>query len=966
MEKYFNFSEREKEIYLKWEASEIFKFDEKDEKPVFNICMPPPNANGELHLGHSLGYVVMDILGRFHRMMGKRVLLLPGKDHAGIQTQVVFESLLTKKGIDVTKMKREDFYKQCYEFCLDRSNYMRAQEKTLGLTADWEKEIFTLDPRLNTIVYQTFSDMWKDGLIYKGKRMIHWSVFSQTAISDIEVDYREENGHFWHIAYPLKSKNTLPSKSKFDFEKLALKLVFQNNSEVYVFSNTSNELPIGSILFNIPINQKEWIVNSRLEYNSKSEWDEDSKSISLKLKEEFSDLEYPLKVYRLLENIDVSQNVIVATTRPETMLGDSAVAVHPLDIRYKTIVGKKIILPIQNREIPIISDERVTMGFGTGAVKITPAHDFLDFEIGETHDLEKIQVINQFGKMTKAAGVDYEGLSSIECRKKLVNDLGENFIIKVEKIKHKVPISERGKDIIEPLISEQWFLNVDKEGNSLKKKALKFIEEGKINIYPPRLKAMFVQWLTKLKDWNISRQIIWGHQMPVWYNKDEDSIHIGSNAPNNGNWEREEDTFDTWFSSGQWSFSTLAANNLLDINSIEKSKLFPNHTMVMGKDILFFWACRMLLFATYRFQTIPWKNIYFTGLILDKDGKKMSKSKGNGIEPLELIEKYGTDALRLGLISGSTPGNDTRISENKIKGSSNFINKIWNAAKFVNLQLKGFKPEADFDFNTLQNHFSKWILEELSKTKNSVTNKINNYDLSLAMQELYSFTWTIFCDWYLEFYKVQKQNPNIIHHESIVILQVVTAQLITMLHPFIPFVTEEIYNKVPALKNDSFFLANSPWEKMPKIQSTNSSETKIVLKIITSIRSIKSFLKIEARNITNISLNINLSEESIFFIEKMAQVNFISRDEIENQSFILKPTSKAIIYFATNKKSIYKKVLENEMEQLRRLIQKDNLKLNNAKFIKNAPEEIVKKIKTYHDDNVKNLTILKNEIEINK
>ncbi len=975
LDKHFNFSEREQAIYEAWEKAGIFKPEaaKDQDAPVFNISMPPPNANGELHLGHSYGYAVMDILGRFHRLQGKRVLLLPGKDHAGIQTQVVFEKRLAAAGVDVATMDRADFYRQCYDFCTDRAAYMRGQEKILGLSADWDRETFTLDPKLSEIVFDTFKKMWEDGLIYRGERIIHWSVYSQTAISDIEVEYKEEKGHLWHIAYGIPEKQATPKRAKFAYSAFDFTEIHNTHNEYYaVVGAAQTALELNTLLEKAPATEEDepvaWLVNQCIRLENFEEVETKLKTASSSAKDKLSGLSYPLEVYSLLLDVDVSEHIIVATTRPETMLGDAGVAVHPEDQRYAHLVGKEVTIPIQNRNIKIIADDRVEMAFGTGAVKITPAHDFLDYDIGETHDLERIKVIDQKGLMTKLAGADFEGLATLECREKLVARLEtEGFLVKVEEINHKVPIAERGKDVIEPLISKQWFMKVDMEGNSLRRRALKLVEEDKINIYPARSKKMFVQWLGKLRDWNISRQISWGHRMPVWYNvENREEVHVGTTAPETGNWEQETDTFDTWFSSGQWSYSTLGAQGLLDMEDIASSDYFPNHTMVMGKDILFFWACRMLLFSTYRFDTIPWKNVYFTGLVTDKNGQKMSKSKGNGIEPLSLIKEFGTDALRIGLIAGSTAGNNTRIGEQKVKGYSNFINKLWNASKFALNLLKEDDGGRIESFDELKYENSKWIIQELQKVQASVSEKLADYELFIAAQELYQFTWDVFCDWYIEIVKIHGYNPTVDKGESQKVMKLVLSQLITLLHPFIPFVTEEIYGKIPGLaKADEPILCNSAWNKIPFEVPAKEYETGIILQVVSSIRSLKNFLEIPLKDVVKISLNVSLSDESKFIVGKMAQVEMVNKAEMEALDFVMKPINNAVIYFATEKKDIYKETLKNELANLKRLIDKDAKKLNNERFVKNAPEEILEKTRAYYQDNVKNLAAIQKDIELN-
>ncbi len=859
LDKYFEFATREPELYALWQSQGVFQPESAADQnsEVFNIAMPPPNANGELHLGHAFGYTVMDILGRFHRMNGKRVLLLPGKDHAGIQTQVVFEKQLKKNGVDYTNVPVEDLYNQCYEFCIDRANYMRSQEYKLGISADWSREFFTLDPRLNDIIFETFAKMWKEGLIYKGTRIINWSVFSQTAISDVEVEYKESEDGFWHIRY--------------DFADAAG-----------------------------------------------------------------------------LDPAVAKAGMITATTRPETMLGDTALAVNPEDPRYTAIIGKRVRVPLTNREIPIVADKRVDLEFGTGVVKVTPAHDFTDYDIGQDHNLPMIQVIGKDGLMTPEAGEGFAGLTSKACREKVVEMLEQQGqLVEKTTIKHKVPIGERGKDIIEPLISEQWFVNVDKPGASLKGRALSFVREGRIKIYPERFQVLFEQWLENLRDWNISRQIWWGHRLPVWYRtvNGKEEIHVAAQAPEGADWVQEKDTFDTWFSSGQWAYSTFAAAGLSNLDDPEKRvPYFPSHTMVMGRDILFFWACRMLLLTTYRLNDVPWKNIYFTGLIRDEHGQKMSKSKGNGIEPNDMINKYGADSLRLAMVMGAAPGNDLILSERKFDGYSKFINKIWNAGKLLELKFPAVAATSPGD-PALET--SRWILNELALLQESVSKKMNEYDISIAADELYNFTWSVFCDWYLEAMKALIDSGNEqFAQETRWVAETCFSKILQLLHPIIPFVTEEMFQKL------SFFetqrakgtLAVQLWDAaaLGKYKRADGSAAfQEVQKIVTAIRSVKAALNLSQKR-TKVAMEGSLSAESALLVQELAKVDFVEAAQIDSANALKKPYGSGAVICEVEGKENYKKRLEKDLENNRGVI--DNLEKKLAgSFATQAKPDVVEK-----------------------
>lgn len=819
LDKHFDFATKEAEIYKLWEKGGVFK-PENAANPsaeVFDITMPPPNANGELHIGHCYGHTIMDILGRYNRLQGRRVLLVPGKDHAGIQTQVVYEKKLRAEGVEVEKMSREEFWKSCYDFCIDRSAYMRGQEKLIGTGADFDREVFTLDPKVSEIVYETFVKMYQDGLVYRGTRIVNWSVYSQTSISDVEVEYKEEKGHLWHIKYPFVEKLEKPERKKISLEKIGGELIKNEGNHWIILAKNAPELKTGEVVVKKEIVdeieiERDLVIFKMEKLGAKSK-PEQLEKFNEQIKEKIA-AEDEIMVIELVPELDQHDCIVVATTRPETMLGDTAVSVHPLDPRYTHLIGKKVRVPVVNREIPIIADERIDIGFGTGAVKTTPAHDFLDYQIGVDHKLEQIQVIDKLGQMTEAAGKKYQGMKLLDCRTQLVKDLNESGdLLLTEEITHKVPISERGKDVVEPLISTQWFVNVDKEGLSLKKRALELINSGRIKVYPARLKEMIVQWLENLNDWNISRQILWGHRMPVWYkhkDTEKEEIYVGMKAPSGTGWEQETDTFDTWFSSGQWPYSTLASLGFLDLENPQQSDFFPTHTMVMGRDILLFWACRMLLFSAYRFNEVPWKNIFFTGLIRDAKGQKMSKSKGNGVEPKEMLSKYGADALRTGLLAGSTPGQDVKFNEKKVDAYGKFLNKIWNAAKLVAL-----KGEGDYRLKVpalkdLKLSSSAWMLGYIHEAQQEYRRRLDNYELSNALDTIYHFSWDIFCSWYLEFAKVELEAASEHTEEIKAVMFAAFGEILKMLHPFMPFFTEEIWMSMEKLGRDKM-LAEQQW-----------------------------------------------------------------------------------------------------------------------------------------------------------
>ena len=885
-DKHFNHHEQEAKLYALWEKAGVFKPESaKDQTAAaFNIAMPPPNANGELHLGHAFGYTVMDILGRYHRLLGERVLLIPGKDHAGIQTQVVFEKKLKSEGIDITKIPVTELYDQCYAFCQDRAGYMRAQEKTLGISADWDRELFTLDPRLNDIIFETFERLWKDELVYKGHRMVNWSVFSQTSISDVEVEYKEQDGHLWYIAYQIEGGSVATS----DVIKLP----------------NGQSIPLGN------------------------------------------------------------PGIYTATTRPETMLGDTALAVHPDDDRYKAFIGKRAIVPIVNRSIPIVADKRVDPTYGTGVIKITPAHDFADYYIGVDHNLEAIQVIGKDGKMTEAAGADYVGLKSAEARLKVIEQLTQlGVLLDTIKIKHKVPIGERGKDIIEPLISEQWFVNVDKPGKSLKENALKLVRSGSIQIFPARFQVLFEQWLENLRDWNISRQLWWGHRLPVWHRTTDGNLEtkVGRNRPEGNGWEQETDVFDTWFSSGQWAYSTTAACGQLDLDAAAaENPFFPTHTMVMGRDILFFWACRMLLLTAYRTGQVPWKNIYFTGLIRDEHGQKMSKSKGNGIDPNKTIERFGADSLRLALIMGASPGNDIALSERKIEGYSKFGNKLWNAAKLIEMKVGSSVAPLP---KTITLGINRWILSELANAHKVTTEKLSELEISIAANELYYFSWFSFCDKYLEMMKVFIELGTPAQQaETASVAAFCFRSLLTLLHPFIPFITEEIYQTMACI-NSGGTLATSSWaDALLTATTPEEKELLTAVEIVAAIRSVKAALNIAHKRI-RVSLTHSLSPENSLLVGELAKVDYVAATEITGDLALRKPVLDGVVICEVEGKENYRKRLEKDIAQYRGVIENIEKKLG-GDFVNLAKPELVEKEREKLELSVKAVTELQSELAL--
>lgn len=704
LDKRFKPQKIEGKIYSFWEKNGFFKPDLKKKKKPFCILMPPPNANGPLHIGHAVFVTIQDILTRFHRMRQEPTLWLPGFDHAGFETWVVFEK---KQKKDLSKTKKS-LYREILRFTKENIKTCREQLKKLGASCDWSREKFTLDEDIVKIVCQTFKKLFSDGLVYRGERIINWCVKHQTSLSDLETTHQEVKGKLYYIRYPLKDE-----KGKY---------------------------------------------------------------------------------------------VVVATTRPETMLGDTALAFHPKDKRYKNLFGKKAIVPFVSREIPIIKDRAVDPEFGSGIVKVTPAHDPVDFEIGERHGLKKVEVIGKDGRMKGEIPSQFKGLKTKEARKKIIEELKKMGLLeKEEDYSYSVVVCYKCKTPIEFLISKQWFIKIE----PLAKKAIEVVRKNKIKFHPSFYKKIFLNWMKDIRDWNISRQIIWGIQMPIWYCKKcqkekRKYIIVATKKPKrcprckSRDLVQEKDVFDTWFSSGQWPFAALGYPRSKDFKTF-----YPTSVMETGWDILFFWVARMIMLSLYRTGEIPFENVVLHGLVRDKDRQKMSKSKGNVIDPLGVIEDFGADALRMALVFGTSTGRDIIISEEKIIGQRNFANKIWNAGRFVLMNLeKNFDPKKIKPKLTPED---KWILKELKSTFKKVTKALENFEFHIAAHEIYHFFWHKFCDKTIENCKKRiyqgedKETPKWV-------LYVVLLNSLKLLHPFMPFVTEEIYQKLPAREKKALII----------------------------------------------------------------------------------------------------------------------------------------------------------------
>ncbi len=763
--------EVEKKWQEKWESLKAFSPDPQDDGEPFCVVIPPPNVTGSLHMGHAFNTALIDVVVRFQRLLGKNVLCLPGTDHASIAVQTILEKQLKSEGKTSEDIGRDEFLKRAWNWKDQSGGRIVSQLKRIGYSVDWTRERFTLDQKLNEAVIEAFNILYKKNLIYRGEYLVNWCPESQSAVSDLEVEMQEVNGHLWHFKYPLISESG--------------------------------------------------------------------------------------------EQLD--KYLEVATTRPETLLGDTAVAVNPDDDRYKEFIGVKVKVPFVDREIPIIADSHVDKDFGTGCVKVTPAHDPNDFAIGKRHNLKQINVMNKDGTLNINAGI-FQNLDRYEARKKIIKELDNlGLLTKIEDYKHTVPFSDRGKVPIEPLLSTQWFLKMDE----ISKGCLNEIDSKKPSFIPPRWEKVYKDWLEKINDWCISRQLWWGHQIPAWYVLDKSQDSIEQNTPYivarneedalieankkfglNIKLVRDKDVLDTWFSSGLWPFSTLGWPNT---NDPDFKKWYPNSVLVTGFDIIFFWVARMTMMGNTFTNNIPFKDVYIHGLVRDENNKKMSKSSGNGIDPILLIDKYGSDALRFALIREvAGAGQDIRLdfdrkkdTSSTVEASRNFANKLWNATKFV---LINKTSNNNYSLNesdeTSLKLCDKWILSKLNQVNIKVAALLKEYKLGESAKLLYEFTWNDFCDWYVEFAKQRFNNKETNNRQiSEKVLIKVLNDILVMIHPFMPHITEELWH-ILQLKPDEALLSLQKWP----IQENKFVDNKLdksfqqLFEIIRLIRNLRAEL----------------------------------------------------------------------------------------------------------------------------
>ena len=693
----------EDRIYENWEEKKYFHAEVDHTKLPFTIVIPPPNITGQLHMGHALDETMQDIIIRFKRMQGYNALWQPGTDHASIATEVKVINELKKQGITKADLGREGFLEKCWQWREEYGHRIVKQLKKLGSSCDWDRERFTMDEGCNRAVTETFVKMHEKGWIYKGNRIVNWCPVCQTSISDAEVEYKEQQSHFWHIKYPLIEEDGSVSTTRF--------------------------------------------------------------------------LEF-------------------ATTRPETMLGDTAVAVNPEDPRYKDLIGKMVMLPIVNRPIPIVGDEHADPEEGTGVVKITPAHDPNDFEVGKRHNLPVINILNDDATINEEGG-KYQGMDRYAARDAIVKELDEmGLLVGIEDLTHNVGTHDRCGTTVEPMVKEQWFVKMDE----LIKPAVKAVEDGEIQLIPKSMEKTYFNWTNNIKDWCISRQLWWGHRIPAWYCDDCGETIVARQAPDkcpkcgSTHLHQDPDTLDTWFSSALWPFETLGWPEQTE----DLKYFYPTDVLVTGYDIIFFWVIRMIFSGYEQMGERPFKTVLFHGLVRDSQGRKMSKSLGNGIDPLEIIDKYGADALRLTLITGNAPGNDMRFYIERVENSRNFANKVWNASRFIMMNMKDGE---EADPAKLPEHLQpedQWILSRFNQVVKDVTENMEKFELGIAVQKVYDFIWGEFCDWYIEMVKPRLYRTDDAASKDAVLwtLQTVLIGGLKLLHPFMPFITEEIFTTI--------------------------------------------------------------------------------------------------------------------------------------------------------------------------
>ncbi len=848
-------SEIEEKWYDFWETHGVFHDEPEEGAEGFSIVLPPPNVTGQLHMGHALDGTLQDILVRYKRMQGYNVLWLPGKDHAGIATQVKVEKQIAEEGLNKYDLGREKFLERVWAWKEKYGNTIGKQIRKLGSSCDWTRERFTMDDICARAVREVFCALYEKGLIYQGNRITNWCPRCRTALSDIEVEHEDETGHLWYFRYPIVGEDGF---------------------------------------------------------------------------------------------------VEIATTRPETIPGDTAVAVNPEDARYKHLIGKKLMLPMMDREIPVVADDYVDPAYGTGCVKITPAHDPNDFLVGERHDLPSILVFTEDGLLNEKAG-KYEGLTREEARKAIVSDFeAAGLLVKIEETNHAVGHCSRCHTTVEPMTTKQWFVKMQ----PLAGPAMEAVREGETKFVPERFSHTYIQWLENIHDWCISRQLWWGHRIPVWYCDDCGEVTASrtdiSTCPKCGSAHihQDPDVLDTWFSSALWPFSTMGWPEETDL----LKKWYPTSVLVTGYDIIFFWVARMMFTAMEFMHEVPFRTVFIHGLVRDSQGRKMSKSLGNGIDPLDVIRDYGADALRFTLVTGNTPGNDMRFYYERVEGNRNFANKIWNAAKFTIMNLDDF----DENFVPQKEQYTladRWILERLFETETYVSKNLDQFELGEAADAIYEFAWNSFCDWYIETAKARLYGEhNDDRRVTQYVLVYVLTRMLALLHPFMPFVTEHIWQHLP---HEGEILARAKWPT-PDETLRFPKEKECMECLMDAIKAIRN-MRAEARVAPNVPCTVEIAtdradladaiEKHRAYFEKLAHVEtlkLLPKDAAKHENALATVVTGMEVYLELAGLIDAEKErarIEKDRAGLEKEIQKIAGKLQNEGFLAKAPAAVVEKEK---------------------
>ena len=857
LEKNFDPNAIEKKHTKRWEESGAQGCNPDSNARPFTVMMPPPNVTGSLHIGHALNMSLQDILTRYYRMRGRDALWQPGTDHAGIATQMVVERLLDSEGTNRHNLGRKKFLERVWQWKEQSGGTIVGQLKRLGATPDWERERFTMDEGLSKAVTKVFVQLYKEKLIYRDKRLVNWDPKLHTAISDLEVEQKEQKGHMWHIRYPVEGAT-----------------------------------------------------------------------------EEF---------------------ITVATTRPETMLGDTAVAVHPDDERYKHLVGKFVSLPIAGRLIPIIADEYSDPEKGTGAVKITPAHDFNDFEVGKRNNLPMINIFDINAHLNDNAPEGYVGMERFAARKKILGELEEmELLVQIDDIKHAVPYGDRSGVVIEPYLTDQWYC----DAATLAKPAIKAVEDGRTKFYPKSWENTYFEWMRNIQPWCISRQLWWGHQIPAWFGPDETIFVAESEEAAQAQADkhygkavklkRDEDVLDTWFSSALWPFSTLGWPDENEMKAM--SKYYPGDVLITGFDIIFYWVARMMMMGIHFMGDVPFKDIYMHALVRDAKGQKMSKSKGNVMDPLDIIEKFGADAMRFTLAAMAAQGRDIKLSEDRVEGYKHFGTKLWNAARYC--EMNGCLPDGKFDPASAKYIPNQWIVHSLAEMKEELEAALEGYKFNDAASVIYQFVWNTFCDWYLEFTKPMLQSGDEeVKKEIQQMTGWVLDQILTLLNPIMPFITEELYESIAARKDGDFLMVAKWPEYDTKLKNAGAAkEIDWLVRGITEIRSVRADMNVPAKAMVKLIVRGASDETKARFgayeeiLKRMARM-----EEISFSGDVPKGSIQTVLDEATLALPIAdiidlgkeRERLKKEIERLEGEIIKVDQKLGNAQFVSNAPEEII-------------------------